>query len=158
MISFNNTEIAFKHKTNADLRRANFLFSVMASPGFVKAGKGVTSFFLNIGLPIQGMIKATIFKQFCGGETIEECTPTINSMGKIMSVPFWIIRLKEKNRRKILKQRLTKSLPPLPKQKITKAFRLPFLKSQELPNLRSLKKQMHPNRTSVKQKKRLIIW
>src|SRR3989338_7265615 len=61
MISFNNTEIAFKHKTNADLRRANFLFSVMASPG---------------------MIKATIFKQFCGGETIEECTPTINSMWK----------------------------------------------------------------------------
>ncbi|ASS48166.1 MAG: proline dehydrogenase [Candidatus Fluviicola riflensis] len=82
MISFNNTEIAFKHKTNADLRRANFLFSVMASPGLVKAGKGVTSFFLNIGLPIQGMIKATIFKQFCGGETIEECTPTINSMWK----------------------------------------------------------------------------
>jgi proline dehydrogenase len=82
MISFNNTEIAFKHKTNADLRRANFLFSVMASPGLVKAGKGTTSFFLNIGLPIQGMIKATIFKQFCGGETIEECTPTINSMWK----------------------------------------------------------------------------
>lgn len=82
MISFNNTEIAFKHKTNADLRRANFLFSVMASPGLVKAGKGATSFFLNMGLPIQGMIKATIFKQFCGGETIEECTPTINSMWK----------------------------------------------------------------------------
>jgi proline dehydrogenase len=48
----------------------------------VKAGRGTTSFFLNIGLPIQGMIKATIFKQFCGGETIEECTPTINSMWK----------------------------------------------------------------------------
>lgn len=82
MISFNNTEIAFKHKSNADLRRANFLFSVMASPGLVKAGKGVTNFSLNIGLPIQGMIKATIFKQFCGGETIEECTPVINSMWK----------------------------------------------------------------------------
>lgn len=80
MISFNNTEIAFKHKSNADLRRANFLFSVMANPGLVKLGKGATRFSLNIGLPIKGMIKATIFKQFCGGETIEECTSTINTL------------------------------------------------------------------------------
>jgi proline dehydrogenase len=82
MISFNNTEIAFRHKSNADLRRANFLFSVMASPGLVKMGKGVTRFGLNTGLPIKGMIKATIFKQFCGGETIEECTAAINSLWK----------------------------------------------------------------------------
>lgn len=82
MISFNNTEIAFRHKSNADLRRANFLFSVMASPGLVKLGKNSTSFFLNIGMPIKGAIKATIFRQFCGGETIEECTPVINSMWK----------------------------------------------------------------------------
>lgn len=82
MISFNNTEVAFRHKTNADLRRANFLFSVMASPGLVKLGKDSTSFFLNMGLPIKGAIKATIFRQFCGGETIEECTPVINSMWK----------------------------------------------------------------------------
>jgi proline dehydrogenase len=82
MISFNNTEIAFKHKSNADLRRANFLFSVMANPGLVKMGKGVTRFGLNVGLPIKGMIKSTIFKQFCGGETIEECTATINSLWK----------------------------------------------------------------------------
>lgn len=82
MISFNNTEVAFRHKTNADLRRANFLFSVMASPGLVKLGKDSTSFFLNMRFPINGAIKATIFRQFCGGETIEECTPVINSMWK----------------------------------------------------------------------------
>lgn len=82
MISFNNTEIAFKHKSDKDLKRAHFLFSVMASPFLVKTGKGLTQFGLNIGLPIKGMIKATIFEQFCGGETIEECTSTINSMWK----------------------------------------------------------------------------
>lgn len=82
MISFNNTEIAFRHKSDADLRRANFLFSVMANPGLVKMGKSVTRFGLNTGLPIKGMIKATIFKQFCGGETIEECTAAINSLWK----------------------------------------------------------------------------
>lgn len=82
MISFNNTEIAFKHKSNKDLKRAHFLFSVMASPFLVKSGKGLTRFGLNIGLPIKGMIKATIFEQFCGGETIEECSVTIENMWK----------------------------------------------------------------------------
>ncbi|MDF3026782.1 MAG: Proline dehydrogenase [Fluviicola sp.] len=82
MISFNNTEIAFKHKSNKDLKRAHFLFSVMASPFLVKTGKGLTQFGLNVGLPIKGMIKSTIFEQFCGGETIEECTSTINTMWK----------------------------------------------------------------------------
>lgn len=82
MISFNNTEIAFKHKSNKDLKRAHFLFSVMASPFLVKSGKGLTNFGLNIGLPIKGIIKSTIFEQFCGGETIEECSHTIESMWK----------------------------------------------------------------------------
>ncbi len=82
MISFNNTEIAFKHKSNKDLKRAHFLFSVMASPFLVKTGKGLARFGLNTGLPIKGMIKSTIFAQFCGGETIEECTSTIDTMWK----------------------------------------------------------------------------
>jgi proline dehydrogenase len=80
MISFNNTEIAFKHKSNRDLKRANFLFSVIARPTLVKIGKNVTNTSLVLGLPIKGLIRATIFKQFCGGETIEECTSTITTM------------------------------------------------------------------------------
>ena len=80
MISFNNTEIAFKHKSNRDLQRANFLFRVIASPTLVKVGKNVTNTSLAIGLPIKGIIRGTIFKQFCGGETIEECSSTIQVM------------------------------------------------------------------------------
>jgi len=82
MVSFNNTEIAFKHKSDRDLKRANFLFKVMARPGLVKVGKKLTNFGLKAHLPINGLIKSTIFKQFCGGETIEECTGTINSLWK----------------------------------------------------------------------------
>ena len=78
MLSFNNTEIAFKHKSDKDLRRAYFLFSVMGSPTWVKLGKGLTNFGLKAHLPIKGMIKKTIFSQFCGGETIEECTKAID--------------------------------------------------------------------------------
>ena len=82
MISFNNTEIAFKHKSDRDLNRAHFLFSVIGSPAMVKVGKGVTNFSLRVGLPIKGLIKSTIFKQFCGGETIEECTSAIDQLWK----------------------------------------------------------------------------
>ncbi len=82
MISFNNTEVAFKHKSNKDLKRAHFLFSVMGNSFLVKTGKGLTRFGLSTGLPIKGIIKSTIFKQFCGGETIQECTQTINDLWK----------------------------------------------------------------------------
>ncbi len=82
MLSFNNTEIAFRSKSDKDLKRAHLLFSVIGKPGLVKFGKGFTNFALKTHLPIRGIIKSTIFKQFCGGETIEECTGTINTMWK----------------------------------------------------------------------------
>lgn len=82
MVSFDNTEIAFQSKSNKDLKRAYWLFKIIASPTFVKVGKFLTNLALNIGLPIKRPVKATIFKQFCGGETIEECTPAINLLGK----------------------------------------------------------------------------
>ncbi|MGY0041009.1 proline dehydrogenase family protein [Pedobacter sp. NJ-S-72] len=49
----------------------------MSSNFLTQVGPPVTNLFLNIGLPIQGIIKATIFKQFCGGETIAECEHTV---------------------------------------------------------------------------------
>ncbi len=81
MISFDNTEIAFKIKSNADLKRAFWLFKIIGSPTMVKAGKWSTNAALKIGLPIKGIIKKTIFSQFCGGETIEDCSKTIKILG-----------------------------------------------------------------------------
>lgn len=82
MISFDNTEIAFKSKSNQDLKRAYWLFKIIASPTFVKFGKFATNTALKISFPINRPVKATIFKQFCGGETIEECGNTIETLGK----------------------------------------------------------------------------
>jgi proline dehydrogenase len=79
-LSFENTEIAFKHATNADLKRAYWLFKAINNNFLVKIGTGMTNFAMNIGLPIKGIIKATIFKQFCGGETIAECDATIKNL------------------------------------------------------------------------------
>jgi proline dehydrogenase len=84
MKQFNNTEIAFKSKSNQDLNRAYWLFKIIGYPSIVKLGKGFTTFALKTHLPINGIIRSTIFKQFCGGETINECekvTSELNSFG-----------------------------------------------------------------------------
>ena len=82
MISFDNTEVAFSSKSNRDLKRAYWLFRIISSPSIVKFGKGATNLALNLRLPISAPIKATIFRQFCGGETIVECDQTIANLGK----------------------------------------------------------------------------
>ncbi len=81
MISFENTEIAFQSKSNKDLKRAYWLFKIIASPTFVKFGKIATNFALKLHLPINSIVKATIFQQFCGGESIGECDSVIKKMG-----------------------------------------------------------------------------
>ena len=82
MISFDNTEIAFRSKSNRDLKRAYWLFKIIASPSIVKIGKLVTNTALKLNLPIQRPVKATIFRQFCGGESIAECDDAIKKLGE----------------------------------------------------------------------------
>ena len=82
MISFDNTEIAFRSKNKKDLQRAYFLFKIIGAPAIVKIGKWLTPFSLKMRLPIKGIIKSTIFKQFCGGENIQECDSTIENLDK----------------------------------------------------------------------------
>lgn len=82
MISFENTEIAFQNKSNKDLKRAYWLFKIIASPTFVRFGKFATNIALRLHLPIKSIVKATIFRQFCGGENIEECDSVIQRMGE----------------------------------------------------------------------------
>jgi proline dehydrogenase len=79
---FENTEVAFKYRSNAELKQARFLFSSMGSPTLTKIGIGFTKFAMALKLPINGLIKNTIFKQFCGGESIEEAAETAKMLGK----------------------------------------------------------------------------
>jgi proline dehydrogenase len=82
MLSFDNTEIAFSGKSNSDLNRSYWLFKMVSNSTFVNLGKSLTTFAIKTHLPIKGLIKATIFRQFCGGETIEECDRAIKELGK----------------------------------------------------------------------------
>ncbi|MBD1433592.1 proline dehydrogenase family protein [Sphingobacterium sp. DN00404] len=81
-LDFNNTEIAFRNKSDEDLEKAYWLFKIVASNTLIKIGTPLTNFALKIGLPIQGIIRNTIYKQFCGGESIEGCEPAIAELGQ----------------------------------------------------------------------------
>jgi proline dehydrogenase len=77
---FNDTETAFKLKSDSELNRAIFLFEMIDRPLLVKTGTAMTNFALKAHLPVEGLIKKTIFNQFCGGVTEKDCLPTIEKM------------------------------------------------------------------------------
>lgn len=80
-LSFDNTAIAFESKTDRDLRKANFLFSNIGKPWLVKLGAIFTPWAFKLKLPIKGIIKNTIFQQFCGGESLEDAAHTALLLG-----------------------------------------------------------------------------
>ena len=81
-ISFDNTENAFAYKTDKELKMARFLFSSMGFQWVVEAGVRLTPFAIKTRLPIQGLIRKTIFSQFVGGETLEETSAIGNTLKK----------------------------------------------------------------------------
>jgi len=82
MISFQNTQIAFRSKSNADLKHARLLFKMMGNGTIVKIGAFASNLALKLHLPINTIIKKTIYRQFVGGENISECESTINLLYK----------------------------------------------------------------------------
>lgn len=79
---FDNTEIAFQYRSNKELKSARFLFSSMGSPALTSIGMVATKIAMALHLPIKGLIKRTIFRQFCGGETINEAASTADKLAQ----------------------------------------------------------------------------
>ena len=77
---FNDTETAFKLKSDSELDRAIFMFEAIDRPFLVKTGTALTRFALQVNLPVDTLIKKTIFNQFCGGVTKEDCMSAITEM------------------------------------------------------------------------------
>ena len=82
MLSFENTKIAFRYKSNPGLTRAYWLFRLIGNNLIVTAGKTFTNAALGMNLPIDWAIKPTLYKHFVGGETIDECIPTVRLLEK----------------------------------------------------------------------------
>ncbi len=79
-LSFDNTEIAFKSKSNSELTQSYLLFKAIGYNWLVKLGPPMVNGAFNIGLPVKGLIKSTVFKQFCGGESMDDCNNTIDQL------------------------------------------------------------------------------
>jgi proline dehydrogenase len=80
-LSLDNTQIAFAYKSTAELKRARFLFTVIQSPIIVSLATKLTPALMNSGLPVNGLIRSTIFNQFVGGETLEETARVAKQLG-----------------------------------------------------------------------------
>ena len=81
-ISFENTQNAFAYKSTQALKRAKLLFGFMGYPTLVQMGTRLVPVLLKAGLPIKGIIKNTIFKQFVGGETLVETIPVAQMLAE----------------------------------------------------------------------------
>lgn len=80
-LDFRDTATAFADKSNSELKEKYRLFKLLNSPFLNALGTRTAKFALALGLPVEGLIKSTVFEQFCGGETIEECESAIKKLG-----------------------------------------------------------------------------
>ena len=77
---FNNTQTAFTLKSDTELDRAYFLFKLIDNQPLVRIGTAVTNFAIKAHLPVEGLIRATVFDHFCGGVNEDDCLPVVDKM------------------------------------------------------------------------------
>lgn len=69
-----NTQRAFAYLSDKQLRRMSKLFKLMGSNALITLGGKLAKFSLRLGLPIPYFFKNLLYRQFCGGENLEECS------------------------------------------------------------------------------------
>lgn len=82
MLDFNNTEIAFSSKSQGELKNAYLLFNTLKHPCLVKCAKLGSNVALKIHFPLAWAVKPTLYKQFVGGETLQDCSKAIDHLMK----------------------------------------------------------------------------
>ncbi len=81
-ISFENLEVAFASKSDAELKKMYYIFSAMNSNLAVKLGIKLADLAYALKLPINGIMKSTMFGHFCGGESIEDCQKSVDKLAE----------------------------------------------------------------------------
>ncbi|MFN8154183.1 MAG: proline dehydrogenase family protein [Bacteroidia bacterium] len=82
-VSFDNLENSFAFRSEREIKRAYWLFKAISYPTLVNYGSSLANLSLKYHLPIKSLIKMTIFRHFCGGEDINECSYVIRRMGEL---------------------------------------------------------------------------
>lgn len=81
-LSFDDTEIAFAHKSDAELWRSYLLFRAINNPQIVKKGTSIAVWAIDKHLPITPFVKYSVYAQFCGGESLKKAVETLNKMAQ----------------------------------------------------------------------------
>lgn len=75
-LCFDDTETAFRSQPDDALKRAAWLFRIMRHGWLVRLGSFVAPLALRWHLPVEGLIRRTVFQHFCGGESLSEAGET----------------------------------------------------------------------------------
>ncbi|HEX5625536.1 MAG TPA: proline dehydrogenase family protein, partial [Saprospiraceae bacterium] len=80
-LDFGNTEIAFSHKSDRELKKTYTLFKLMNSPRLVSIGSflGMLASKFPFHL-LDPLIRETVFYQFCGGTNLLECQKVVDRL------------------------------------------------------------------------------
>ncbi|MBS1682516.1 MAG: proline dehydrogenase family protein [Bacteroidetes bacterium] len=82
LVQFDNTAVAFSYKSDSELKKANFIFSLVNNPFISSVATSLAKVSLALRLPVKGLIRYTVFEHFCGGETIDQSDKTIQNLFK----------------------------------------------------------------------------
>lgn len=75
-----NTKNGFILKSNFELIKAYFLFKIISSRTLTNFGKNLLKLCLKLRLPVLFIVKATVFRQFCSGENLQESFKTVKKL------------------------------------------------------------------------------
>lgn len=79
-VTFDDTEVAFAGKDDSDLAKAAWLFRIMSNSTIVDIGSHITNLAIQIGLPVDSILKSTVYEHFCGGEDLDETSPMVEAL------------------------------------------------------------------------------
>ena len=80
LANFEDSCVAFRRYSTSDLKIARILFDVIKYPVITKIGISITKASMALDLPIETIIKRTLFRQFCGGTSLKEAGLTAQNL------------------------------------------------------------------------------
>ena len=81
-VNFDDTANAFRYKSDRQLRKANFIFTIVNHPAISRVATAAVRLAMAWRLPVKGLIRSTVFEHFCGGETIGKTENTIQHLSE----------------------------------------------------------------------------
>lgn len=136
-ISFDDTATAFSYKSDKQLNKANFVFTVVNHPWVSAVSTGAVKLGLALGLPIEGIIRATVFDHFCGGESIDKAEQAIQKLGQYHVGAILDYSVEGEHTEKGFDETLAETLRTIEKAKVNKhipfcVFKMTGMASAEL--------------------------